>query len=134
MRAAAFVMLWLVTSAMAAETPGPGALAQDIRWDERGGAALRTLVPAGKFVEWCGALREGENVHWDFESAEPMDVNVHYHEGNAEHYTFQKEAVRVWSGTIAAVTEQAYCWMWTNRTPTPVALQVRLQKLLRGAS
>ena len=102
----------------------------EIRWDERGGAALRTQVPAGRFTEWCGPLRAGESVNWEFEAAEPLDMNVHYHEGRTVHYPVQRDSVRLWSGTLHAAAEHQYCWMWTNRGNTPVALQARLQKPL----
>jgi hypothetical protein len=100
----------------------------DIRWDDRGGAVLRTHVAPGKFTEWCGQLRLGESVNWEFEAAEPLDMNIHYHEGRNVHYPVQHEAVLTWAGTLQAPVEQQFCWMWTNRRSTPVALQARLQK------
>lgn len=100
----------------------------EIRWDERGGAALRTPVAPGKFVEWCGHFRVGELVNWEFESAEPLDINVHYREGRNVHHTVKRDAVLTWAGTLQASVDQLYCWMWTNRGTTPVALHAYLQK------
>ena len=93
---------------------------------------MRTQVPAGKFTEWCGALKVGEDIHWEFESADPLDVNIHYHEGKDVHYPAQREAVTLWSGQLAPTADRAYCWMWTNKGSAPVALQARLQKIARS--
>jgi hypothetical protein len=121
-----FLAVLLATSGVAPAQAG----IFDVKWDERGGAALRTQVPAGGFTEWCGLLRAGESVNWEFEAAEPLDMNVHYHEGRTVHYPVQRDGVRLWNGTLQASVEDQYCWMWTNRGTTPVALQARLQKPL----
>jgi len=100
----------------------------DIRWDERGGAALRTQVSPGRFTEWCGHLRAGESVNWEFEAAEPLDVKVHYLEGRTLREPVRHDAALTWAGTLQAPADHQFCWQWTNRGTTPVALQARLQK------
>ena len=118
------VLLWAAAPAVA----DIGAF--EIRWDLRGGAALRTQVPPGGFTEWCGLLRAGESVNWEFEAADPVDMNIHFHEGRTVQFPVQRDGVRLWNGTLHAAVEQQYCWTWANRHATPVALQARLQKPL----
>ena len=129
MRAGSFARLFFAAAGLTiAGLAGAHAAVFEIKWDERGGAALRTQVAPGNFAEWCGALRAGESVNWEFEAAEPLDINIHYHEGRNVHFPVQRDSVRLWNGTLQAAIDQQYCWMWTNRGTTPVALQARLQK------
>lgn len=128
MRTGPFARFFLAAALLAAATVH--ASVTEIRWDERGGAALRTQVAPGKFAQWCGALRTREVVNWEFEAAEPLDMNIHFHDARIVRYPVQRESVRLWRGTLQAALDQQYCWMWSNRGATPVALQARLQKPL----
>ena len=129
----AFILLALAASSAQAQQPAPGAAAHvDIRWDERGGSVLRTQVAPGKFTEWCSPLKDGEIVTWEFESAETVDFNIHWHQQGNIHYPVQNESVSTWSGRLVAASDQTYCWMWANRTGTPVALRALVQKAPRA--
>ena len=102
----------------------------EIEWRQDGSAApLATDVAPGKFAEWCGALRAGEKVQWDFQSAEPMDMNVHYHEGKNVHYPVKLDAVKSAKDTLQVVVAQDYCWMWTNKSGRPASLRAAVRKL-----
>jgi hypothetical protein len=109
----------------------PSAQMQDIAFDERGGAALRTQVAPGKAIEWCGMMLHGDDVYWEFESADPLDMNLHFHEGNTVTYSVRAEETSTRSGRLLPAVERPHCWMWTNHRGAPVALQARLQKAPR---
>jgi hypothetical protein len=103
----------------------------DIAWDARGGAALRVQVQPGKVLEWCGALNAGDDVHWEFEAGDTLEMNVHYHEGAAVVFPAATAEAESRSGRLRPAAQQTYCWMWTNHRAAPVALQAKLQKALR---
>lgn len=103
----------------------------DIHWGDQPVAALRTLVAPSSSTRWCGMLRKGETVSWEFNSADPLEVTLQAQEGrNAVNLT-KLDGVTDAKGTLAVDAEQVHCWTWTNRTPSPVALQARLSKKLR---
>ena len=106
--------------------------AHEVSWDDRGGAALRVQVLPGRTLEWCGTLRAGDDVHWEFESADPLEMNVHFHEGPVIAFPVEPALAAARSGRLAPPAEQDYCWTWTNPGGVPVALQARLQKAAKG--
>lgn len=102
----------------------------EIEWRADGTAApLAIEVAPGKFAEWCGSLRAGDKVQWDFQSAEPMDMNVHYHEGKNVHYPVRLEARKSANDTLHVTLAQEYCWMWSNKTGKTAPLKAALRKL-----
>ena len=118
-----------------AQSPAPAAKKlppglAEIEWRADGSAApLATEVAPGKFAEWCGSLRAGEKVQWEFQSAEPMDMNVHYHEGKNVHYPVKLDAVKAGKDTLEVKLAQEYCWMWSNKSGKASSLKATLRKL-----
>ena len=115
--------------------PAPAASARklppgihEVEWSREGAATLKTQVTAGKFAEWCGKLRKGESVRWEFSSAETVDMNVHYHEGKDVHYPVKMDAIRKAEGTLVAPVDHEYCWMWTNKGSAASELTAQLRK------
>ncbi|HUG24119.1 hypothetical protein [Piscinibacter sp.] len=100
----------------------------DLEWDATGRAERKFDVAPGKFVELCGKLPAGAKVQWQFEAAAPLNFNVHYHVGKEVRYPARSDQVSVSSGELDASVEQGYCWMWTNKTASPVALSVLLRR------
>ena len=100
----------------------------DLQWDTAGRAERTFDVAPAKFVELCGKLPAGAKVRWQFEAAAPLNFNVHYHVGKEVRYPARADQVRMSSGELHAAIEQDYCWMWTNKTPSPVALSVKLSR------
>ncbi|MEJ6022302.1 hypothetical protein [Ramlibacter sp. PS4R-6] len=129
MRARLFHLL--VATALASAATAALAQLHDVAWDERGGAALRQQVAAGKSLEWCAPLRPGDDIHWEFDSGDALEMNVHFHEGNNVVYPVTSAEAASRNGRLTAPAEHVYCWMWTNKGRAPVALQARLQKALR---
>ena len=100
----------------------------DLQWDASGRDQRKFDVAPGKFVELCGKLPAGAKVQWQFEAAAPLNFNVHYHVGKEVRYPARADQVRTSAGELDASIEQDYCWMWTNKTASPVALSVKLSR------
>ena len=100
----------------------------DIEWTSDGRFVHRGAVAAGKFVEVCGKLPVGLKVGWEFETASPVDFNVHYHEGKAVIFPAQLSAVTHAKELLDVKSEQDYCWKWTNKASSPTTLVVALQR------
>lgn len=100
----------------------------DIQWSGDGRFQHSTSVPAGRFVEVCGKLAASVQVRWQFESAAPVDFNVHYHQGKEVMFPFKLSAVTSASDTLDARIEQDYCWMWSNKSAVAATLTLSLQR------
>ena len=87
----------------------------------------RLVVAPGKFAELCSVLQRGQVISWQFRADPAANFNIHYHVGQQVEYPVRREQVRVANGRLAAEIDQTYCWMWTNRSDTPVAIEVSLQ-------
>jgi hypothetical protein len=106
------------------ETPGTF----DIRWGDQPMTALRTTVPPGASARWCGSLHRGNAVSWEFDSAEPLEMSVQSLEARNITSFVKLDAVTSAKGELQVDADQRYCWIWTNNTPSLVALQARLRK------
>jgi hypothetical protein len=100
----------------------------DIDWGAQQRFERSVEVAPGRFAELCGKLPAGATVTWQFESAEPLDFNIHYHEGKAVHYPERRSAAARGQGRLQAKIAQDYCWMWSNKSSRPAALKVQLTR------
>ncbi|HET7031764.1 MAG TPA: hypothetical protein VFJ48_01470 [Casimicrobiaceae bacterium] len=65
--------------------------------------------------EWheeCVHLRVGDRVEFAFEATEPVDFNVHYHEGKTVIMPITRDKTRADAGVFVSPAEQDYCLMW----------------------
>ena len=65
--------------------------------------------------EWheeCLHLEAGDRVEFTFESTEPVDFNIHYHEGKAVVMPIVRDKTRADAGIFASPAAQDYCLMW----------------------
>lgn len=111
----------------AATSPARAELVE-IAWSPEGRFEHRFEIGPGQFAELCGPLVQGQAVRWRFESAGPLDFNIHYHVGEDVRFPVQYKARANAGGTLAVALDQGYCWMWTNRAKQPRALRVRLAR------
>jgi hypothetical protein len=83
----------------------------------------RVLAP-GAIEEPCFPMRKGDRLEYAFNSAAPLDYNLHYH---AEGVVFPVDlkAVSRHEGQYFAPLEHSYCLMWTNKQAAPVELRYR---------
>lgn len=99
-----------------------------VEWDAQGRFSKDLPVAPGKFVEACEKLPKGARVGWSFDSAAPLDFNVHYHEGKKVKFPARKASVAKHSGALVTRLEQDYCWMWTNKSAAEVGLRFTLTR------
>lgn len=103
----------------------------EAKWADGAFAHKATIAPK-KFLEVCGKLKLGEAVAWHFGSAAPTDFNIHYHVGKDAVYPENRKETTSAAGTLVAPADQHYCWMWNNRTPNPLEIDVDLKPLRAG--
>jgi hypothetical protein len=88
-----------------------------------GGCATSNVTDTPKIVkgyqvasyqihEECLALKSGDRLEYRFESTEPVDFNLHYHEGNAVVMPLVREKSREDAGLYSVQIAQDYCLMW----------------------
>ena len=100
----------------------------DIAWGAEGRFEHRFEIAPGKFAELCGKLDKGQSVRWSFESAAPLDFNIHYHVGKDVVYPAQMRQVSKAGERLTVTLAQDYCWMWTNKTAASATVSVQLQR------
>jgi hypothetical protein len=69
-------------------------------------------LPSYQIHEECLALKPGERLEYRFESTEPVDFNLHYHEGKAVVMPLVREKSREDAGVYSVRIAQDYCLMW----------------------
>ena len=69
-------------------------------------------LPSYQIHEECVKLKPGDRVEYGFESTEPLDFNVHYHEGSAVVMPVVREKSQGDAGMYAARIAHDYCLMW----------------------
>lgn len=100
----------------------------ELRWAGDGSFNHTATVAAGKFVEVCGRLEQGASVRWSFESAMPVDFNIHYHVGKDVVYAARQAQVARGEDRLAVQATEDYCWMWTNKGPSAAQLRLQLRR------
>lgn len=113
---------------LAAIAFGAGADVVDIVWDSAGRFDKALSVPPGTIAEVCGKLSKGQSVAWTFSAAQPMDFNIHYHEGQEVRYPVRQDQSRAAQGVFDPGSGQTYCWMWTNETHAAIGLGFSLTR------
>ncbi|MDI4635229.1 hypothetical protein J7U46_19355 [Pelomonas sp. V22] len=99
-----------------------------IDWDGSGHFEKAMTVAPGKFAEICGKLNKGQVIAWSFKSSQPMNFNIHYHEGKTAVFPIKLDATAVAEDKLVVPVDQGYCWMWSNKTDKPVDLSLMLQR------
>lgn len=69
------------------------------------------IAPYG-IHETCFKLADGDRLDWRFESRQPVDFNVHYHEGNSVIMPLSLLASYGSSGVLPVIVPHDYCAMW----------------------
>lgn len=111
-------------------TAAPWAHAQlvEVNWDAGGHFERQASVAPGKFLEVCDKLKPGTQVQWKFKGSAPTNFNIHYHEGKDVHFPAKEDGSSSSNGTLNVSSEQAYCWMWSNKGQAEVQLSLELHK------
>jgi hypothetical protein len=69
-------------------------------------------LPSYQIHEECFTVKAGERVEYRFESDEPVDFNLHYHEGGAVVMPVSSDKSLEAAGVYAVQIPQDYCLMW----------------------
>ena len=69
-------------------------------------------IAAYAMHEQCMRLAIGDRLDYDFTANEPVDFNIHYHEGRAVIAPLVRDKTRQDSGVFAPIIAQDYCLMW----------------------
>ncbi len=72
--------------------------------------------------------RQGSGSGRRFDADGPLNFNIHYHEGKDVRYPERRDALVSGSGRLQVALAQDYCWMWTNKSAQPVALELMLTR------
>ena len=122
------VLMSLLAAALAASPVAAKEHIVDIVWGADGAFRHAATVAPGKFVEVCGKFRAGEKVAWEFEAAEAVDFNIHYHAGKDTVFPAKLAQTLRARDTLAVTAAEDYCWMWTNKNPAPAQVSVSLKR------
>jgi hypothetical protein len=87
----------------------------------------RLVVAAGKSAELCSPLKQGQVVLWQFGADAASHFNIQYHVDKKVEYPEQRRNIKDADGRLVIKVDQDYCWMWTNRTGSPIAVHVTLK-------
>jgi hypothetical protein len=99
-----------------------------VTWDTHGHFVREFRIEPGKFVEACEKLTKGTQVAWRFQSAVPLNFNIHYHEGKDVRFPAKQDQVPTLDGTLKVELDQDYCWMWSNKSGGPAVLKVTMER------
>jgi hypothetical protein len=116
--------LLLVALVHAAAAEPPGTLLQHLEREVE--------LDAGKLEEPCFAMLLGDRLEFVFNSGEPLDFNLHYHQEDAIFFPVEKKNVRAHQGEYIASGSRQYCLMWTNRGDATATLNYRYQLYRMG--
>jgi len=100
----------------------------DITWNKENRFDYQTALAAGKFVELCANLPNGQEIQWQYEANAPLDFNIHYHVEKSVVYPAKLALTARSNGTLATTVAQDYCWMWLNESNATIELQTRMRR------
>ena len=84
-----------------------------------------TLAPF-EFRELCFEMTAQDELQYDFQSDQPVDFDIHYHDGLTIHFPVQLNGATVHADEFVAEVDQSYCLMWTNQSITRTSLTYRI--------
>ena len=100
----------------------------EIEWGLSGKFERSLNVDPAKFVEVCGKLAKGQSIAWSFKGEQPLNFNIHFHEGKKVVFPAKQGKVSSLNGTLSVPVDQDYCWMWENEGAFPAPLSLTLRR------
>lgn len=101
----------------------------ELKWDEQGRFQHRGEIKAGGILEVCGKLMLGTKIDWQYQSAKPLDFNIHFHEGKKVSLPVKYQARDSAAEQFEVSQSQDYCWMWSNKTKEVVTVDLSLSQV-----
>ena len=69
-----------------------------------------------EFQEVCFDLAPQDEVQYDFRSDQPIDFDIHYHDGLRIKYPVKLTGITDHADRLVAELDQTHCLMWFNRS------------------
>ena len=99
-----------------------------------GGPNLGSLrAPSGtvslapfEFQEMCLDLATQDKVRYDMQSDQPIEFNIHYHDGFRIRFPVKLPEVTTHAAQFVAEADQSYCLMWFNKSLKGTSLKYRV--------
>ena len=99
-----------------------------------GSPSLSTLrAPSGalslapfEFRELCFEITAQDNIQYEFQSDQPLDFNIHYHDGLAIRFPVDLAGITDHAAQFVPKKDQSYCLMWLNQSLDRTALKYRV--------
>lgn len=101
----------------------------DLKWDEQGRFQHRGEIKAGGILEVCGKLSAGLKIDWQYQSAKPLDFNIHFHEGKKVTLPVKYLARDTAAEQFEVKQSQDYCWMWSNKSKEAISVDLSLSQV-----
>ncbi|MFT5487511.1 MAG: hypothetical protein ACI9MU_002430 [Alphaproteobacteria bacterium] len=79
-----------------------------------------------EFRELCVALRSKEKIKVEFQSGQPIEYDIHYHDGLTVRFPVRLTDVTSHADQFVAQSKRAYCLMWFNRSLKDTTLNYRV--------
>jgi len=79
-----------------------------------------------EFRESCFEMTTQDTLRYDFQSDQPVDFNIHYHDGLTVRFPVQLNRVTAHADEFVADVDQLYCLMWTNQSIKRTSLTYRI--------
>jgi len=100
----------------------------ELKFPAGGEARYAQSIAPGKFLEVCGKLLKDQRVTWSFKADGKTDFNVHYHVGKEVVFPEKADGIASAQGELRVALDQDYCWMWSNKAASAVAVEAVLQR------
>jgi hypothetical protein len=120
-----------VPASAAPKNPATGSAATElveIEWNASNAFERTIDVGPGKFAELCGKLTKDQSIAWSFKAPQPLDFNIHFHEGKNVVFPVKRAQVAALEGEWKVVVDQDYCWMWENKSAAKASVTVELHR------
>jgi hypothetical protein len=110
------VSLWILSQPITG-SPSPTIL--------RAPSGTLSLGPL-EFREYCLEMKARDEILYDFRSDQPIEFNIHYHEGIRIHLPVQMDGVTIHADSFVTESDRAICLMWNNPGLTRPTLTYRI--------
>ena len=86
-----------------------------------------SLAPL-EFREFCLDLAAQDEIRYDFRSDQPVEFNIHYHDGMKIQFPVQLSGITVHADKFVAEGDRLYCLMWTNQSLGTASLTYQVMR------
>jgi len=82
-----------------------------------------------EFQELCFEITAQDEVQYDFRSDQPIEFDIHYHDGLRIQFPVKLTGVSAHSGRFVSEEAKSYCLMWLNKNLAETSLTYRVTGL-----